>query len=75
MVEEFPAAELAIERILVLVRTTSPVVVAVDGRSGSGKSTLAQWMAHRLGALHVDQDDFYAGGLIDGGDVSALRKK
>lgn len=44
-----------------------PVLVAVDGRSGVGKSTLCERLAARVGAAHVDGDDFYAGG-----DAAAL---
>ncbi len=51
-------------RIRDLAQSTSPVVVALDGRSGTGKSTLAEWMAGQLDGLHVDQDDFYAGGEL-----------
>ena len=61
---DFPEAHLAIERIIALSETNSPIVVAVDGRSGTGKSTLSAWIAARVGATLVDQDDFYAGGNI-----------
>ncbi len=32
--------------------------IAVDGHGGSGKSTFARWLADRLGAELVTQDDF-----------------
>jgi uridine kinase len=60
----FPEGRNAIRRIQDLAQTTSPVVVALDGRSGTGKSTLAEWMAGQLGGIRVDQDDFYSGGEI-----------
>ena len=47
----------------------TPRIVAIDGRSGSGKSTLARALAERLGALRIEGDDFYIGG-IDLADVS-----
>ena len=62
---QFPEARYALHRIHDLVRTTTPVIVALDGRSGTGKSTLAEWMAARLGGIRVDQDDFYSGGEFD----------
>jgi uridine kinase len=62
---EFSEAQVAIDRILELARTSSPIVVAVDGRSGTGKSTLSAWIAGRVGATLIDQDDFYAGGDFD----------
>lgn len=61
---EFPEAYVALQRIRSLSKTRSPIVVAVDGRSGTGKSTLSAWIAERVGATLVDQDDFYAGGAI-----------
>jgi uridine kinase len=65
----FPEARDAIQRIQKLAQTASPVVVALDGRSGAGKSTLAECMANQFGGIHVDQDDFYAGG-----DLHAWRR-
>ena len=62
MPAHFPEAREAIQRIRVLARTSSPVIVALDGRSGTGKSTLAEWMADQLEGIRVDQDDFYSGG-------------
>lgn len=62
---DFPEAQTAIDRIRELAATRSPLVVAVDGRSGTGKSTLAAWIAGQVGAVVIDQDDFYAGGDID----------
>lgn len=44
---------------------SSTLVVAVDGRSGSGKSTLAKAVAERIGAVLIDGDDFYAGGVAE----------
>src|SRR5690625_4571547 len=64
-IRDHPEARAAVERIAALAQDTSPVIVAVDGRSGTGKSTLSAWMAAQLGALHIDQDDFYAGGAVD----------
>lgn len=40
-----------------------PCVVALDGRSGAGKSTLAANIAEALGAVVLDSDDFFAGGV------------
>jgi para-aminobenzoate synthetase len=60
----FPEARNAIRGIHELAWTTSPVVVALDGRSGIGKSTVAEWMAGQLEGIRVDQDDFYAGGEL-----------
>ena len=62
MPAHFPEAREAIQRIRVLARTSSPVIVALDGRSGTGKSTLADWVADQFEGIRVDQDDFYAGG-------------
>ncbi len=42
-----------------------PVVVAVDGPSGSGKSTLTKALVQEIGAVRIDQDDFYRGGKYD----------
>lgn len=42
--------------------SSSPVLVALDGRSGAGKSTLAHEVGLRSGALVIDGDDFYRGG-------------
>ena len=58
----FLEAQVALHRIRELSQTTSPLVIAVDGRSGTGKSTLSAWMAGQVGATLIDQDDFYAGG-------------
>jgi uridine kinase len=44
-------------------KVTHPCVVALDGRSGSGKSTLAAKLAEAMGALVIDGDDFFAGGV------------
>lgn len=65
MPTNFPEARSAIRSIQDLAQKTSPVIVALDGRSGTGKSTLATWIAERLGAIRIDQDDFYSGGDID----------
>ena len=65
MPASFPEARIALRRIRDLARTTSPAVVALDGRSGTGKSTLAEWMAGQLGGIRIDQDDFYAGGELN----------
>ncbi len=62
---DFPEAHVAIRRIIALSQTRSPIIAAVDGRSGVGKSTLSAWIAERVGATLVDQDDFYAGGDIN----------
>jgi len=62
---DFPEARIAIQRILELAQSKSPIIIAVDGRSGTGKSTLSSWIAGRTGATLIDQDDFYAGGDID----------
>ncbi len=63
---DFPEVRDVIRRIEELAQTTSPVVVALDGRSGTGKSTVSTWLAGCLGGTRVDQDDFYTGGDIDG---------
>lgn len=62
---DFLEAQEAIYRIRELSRTTSPLVIAVDGRSGTGKSTLSAWIAGQVDATLIDQDDFYAGGAIE----------
>lgn len=36
-----------------------PVVIAIDGPAASGKSSTAQWVAQRLGYLHVDSGSLY----------------
>ena len=38
---------------------TKPVVIAIDGPAASGKSSTAQWVAQRLGYLHVDSGSLY----------------
>jgi len=35
------------------------VVIAIDGPAASGKSSTAQWVARRLGFLHVDSGSLY----------------
>jgi uridine kinase len=50
-----------------------PYFVAIDGRSGVGKSTLASALAHRLGAVVIEGDDFYAGGVELRSDDPASR--
>ena len=37
----------------------SPFVIAIDGPAASGKSSTAQWVAERLGFLHVDSGALY----------------
>ncbi len=66
---DFPEAHVAMRRIRVRSQARSPIIVAVDGRSSTGKSTLSAWIAERVGATVVDQDDFYAGG-----DINDLRR-
>jgi uridine kinase len=44
-------------------QSSSPFVVAIDGRSGVGKSTLAALLAKRLDALVISGDDFFSGGV------------
>jgi uridine kinase len=57
------AADLICDRVAVLRSvSSSPVLVALDGRSGTGKSTLARQVGARTGALVIDGDDFYRGG-------------
>ena len=61
------AAHLLGDRVALLASasapsSSSPVLVALDGRSGAGKTTLAQEVGARTGALVVDGDDFYRGG-------------
>jgi uridine kinase len=50
--------------------SSSPVLVALDGRSGAGKSTLAREVGAHIGALVIDGDDFYRGG--DGATWDAM---
>ena len=38
---------------------TAFVVIAIDGPAASGKSSTAQWVAERLGYLHVDSGSLY----------------
>lgn len=38
---------------------SGPVVIAIDGPAASGKSSTAQWVAQRLGYLHVDSGSLY----------------
>ncbi len=38
---------------------TRMVVIAIDGPAASGKSSTAQWVAQRLGYLHVDSGSLY----------------
>ncbi len=38
---------------------SSPMVIAIDGPAASGKSSTAQWVAERLGYLHVDSGSLY----------------
>lgn len=37
------------------------MVIAIDGPAASGKSSTAQWVAERLGFLHVDSGSLYRG--------------
>ena len=37
----------------------STTVIAIDGPAASGKSSTAQWVAERLGLLHVDSGSLY----------------
>ena len=64
----------ALDRINEMLSSTpTPVVVALDGRSGVGKSTLATAIADRLGAVVIEGDDFYAGGVGILGDSPECR--
>lgn len=54
----------AAARIRSLSRRDGSLLVAIDGQSGTGKSTFAAHLAKRLDAIHIDQDDFYAGGTL-----------
>jgi hypothetical protein len=36
-----------------------PVAIHITGASGSGTSTLGRALVERLGAVHLDTDDFY----------------
>jgi cytidylate kinase len=36
-----------------------PIVIAIDGPAASGKSSTSQWVAQRLGYLHVDSGSLY----------------
>lgn len=40
---------------------TPPMVITIDGPAASGKSSTAQWVAERLGYLHVDSGSLYRG--------------
>jgi uridine kinase len=42
-----------------LRRTQDPIVLAVAGCSGSGKTTLAAELAHTLGGVHFQFDNYY----------------
>jgi len=42
--------------------STSPWLIAIDGRSGVGKSTFAERLSERFNAGLIAGDDFYAGG-------------
>lgn len=42
-----------------VVRTTGPLVIAIDGPSGSGKGTVARAIAEALGYRHVDTGAMY----------------
>lgn len=75
MLELFPEAWHARQRIHDLAQTTSPVIVALDGRSGVGKSTVAAWLADQLGGVRVDQDDFYSGGELHEWERLTAREK
>jgi cytidylate kinase len=48
--------------------TSPPIVIAIDGPAASGKSSTAQWVAERLGFLHVD-----SGALYRAATAAALR--
>ena len=48
-----------------LLKSKTPVLIALDGRSGTGKSTLAQAIAGRIESVIVVGDDFYSGGNDD----------
>jgi cytidylate kinase len=41
------------------VKSTKPVVIAIDGPAGAGKSTVAQRLAERLGLQYVDSGATY----------------
>ena len=43
-----------------MTSTAAPwMVIAIDGPAASGKSSTAQWVAERLGYLHVDSGSLY----------------
>src|SRR5579884_1064534 len=48
-----------------LLKSKTPLLIALDGRSGTGKSTLAQAIAGRIESVIVVGDDFYSGGNDD----------
>lgn len=48
--------------------SSSPFVVAIDGRSGTGKTTLATELCTRLDAVVLPGDDFFAGGTATRND-------
>ena len=48
-----------LERIEKIHRTTTPLLIAIDGRCGSGKTTLGEALAKRLHASLIHMDDFY----------------
>lgn len=59
---KYPELSPIIEAINTLLLKKRPIVVAFDGHSGSGKSTLTKALVEELGAVRIDQDDFYRGG-------------
>jgi cytidylate kinase len=42
-----------------MTETDRHIVIAIDGPAASGKSSTAQWVAERLGFLHVDSGALY----------------
>jgi cytidylate kinase len=42
-----------------MTSTLERMVIAIDGPAASGKSSTAQWVAERLGYLHVDSGSLY----------------
>jgi cytidylate kinase len=41
------------------VSTSPHIVIAIDGPAASGKSSTSQWVAEKLGFLHVDSGSLY----------------